>query len=70
MGHHVLVNIYETAAQIFAGFYGCCMVAMFPESPFAALALDIFLAGATCPCHVPPHSQCEKSGEKDYSPVF
>jgi len=45
--YHVQVDINKTAAQMLAGFYGCGMVAIFPESPFTPLALIIFLAGTS-----------------------
>jgi hypothetical protein len=46
--NHILeVDINKTAAQMLAGFYGCGMVAIFPESPFAPLALIILLAGTS-----------------------
>jgi hypothetical protein len=37
-------TIHQAAAQMFAGFYGGGMVAIFPESSFATLSLVIFLA--------------------------
>jgi hypothetical protein len=46
--NHIQIDIHKASSEMPTRLDSCCVVAIFPKSAFALLAIIVFLSGAPC----------------------